>query len=145
MRFKMGNNPRTEAEKWIREKWLPKQFKGVNFIPSSILLLSGGSFKFDAVSEDRKIAVVVSTSKASTGADRKIYKDFYFLLLAQEVEHRVAVCTQKCLFAYFQKQQKCGRVHPKITLLRQIAAETRGRGGCCTSEIAGRHDPGPRK
>ena len=142
----MGNNPRTEAEKWIREKWLPKQFKGVNFIPSSIQLLSGGSFKFDAVSEDRKIAVVVSTSKASTGADRKIYKDFYFLLLAQEVEHRVAVCTQKCLFAYFQKQQKCGRVHPKITLLHaKLPPKLAGEVDVAHQKSRDEMHPGPRK
>ncbi len=55
-----------EAERWIVTHGLPERFGGQQFKPGKLKLSWGGSFAFDAVSEDQAIVVAVSTSAART-------------------------------------------------------------------------------
>ena len=116
------------AEEKIRERlsevgfFKEKNLK--NFRKQKLRLSSGGEFEFDAVDGGGKAAVCISTSKGLThrgsvqsGTLSKIYKDMYFLLMAENINHRVVVFSEKSAYDVFCKQQKKKRVHPKIALL----------------------------
>lgn len=68
-----------EAEEWMREWGLPKQFDGMKFCKLKLKLKWGGEFEFDAVSEDRTIACCISTSRTmNPGQERKILADAFY-------------------------------------------------------------------
>ncbi len=108
-----------EVEEWIRGNWLPIQF-GQLFRKKQLKLVSGGSFEFDAVSEDGKIALVISTSGARTSGGKqgsgkimKIRADLYFLLLVH-AKTRALIFTERDMYEQFKKEQDAGRTPGEI-------------------------------
>ena len=78
-----------EVAGWLREHWLSLKY-GQAFTARELRLSSGGTFEFDAVSQDGKMAIAISTSQSLTvgmklgyGKLQKIRADALFLLLAE--------------------------------------------------------------
>jgi hypothetical protein len=61
---------KTVIEPYIRD-WLAKQFPGHVFEERPIQLTSGGSYIFDAVSEDSSIVAAILSNRASTRTGRE--------------------------------------------------------------------------
>jgi hypothetical protein len=108
-----------EIANWIRKQWLPSNF-GQSFLKEPVLLSSGGTYTFDAISTVESIAVAVSTSSARTASGRnaigkmqKIRADMYFLLLAN-VRQRIVVLTETEMLAMCEKEVDRGRVPRSI-------------------------------
>ena len=122
-----------EVEDWVRRHWLPRKLGG-KFSRERLRLSSGGLFDFDGVSEDEKIAVVISTSASKTASGRrgvgkmmKIRSDLYFLLLSK-AERRVIVFTQPDMYEQLERERKAGRVPPEIEyLLAEIPDDLKER------------------
>jgi len=122
-----------EVEDWVRRRWLPLKF-GQKFSRERMRLSSGGLFDFDAVSEDERIVVVISTSASKTASGKrgvgkmmKIRSDLYFLLLSN-AEKRVIVFTQPDMNEQFERELKAGRVPRDIEyLLADIPDELKER------------------
>ena len=107
------------CERWVREEWLCREFR-TEFREEQVVLSSGGTFKFDAVSADKSIVAVVSTSssrtgtrKLATGKMHKIRSDILFLLLANPVTALV-VLTERDMFDYWVREQAKGRAPKHI-------------------------------
>ena len=113
------------AELWVTEKWLPQQF-GQSFSEISLPLSSGGVFKFDAVSEDRRIIANISTSaektnrgKHGTAKIQKIRSDVFFLLLAT-AECKVMVLSERDMYDWWLAESVRGRVPNEIRFLHAV-------------------------
>lgn len=111
-----------KCERWVREEWLCREF-GTEFREEQVVLSSGGTFKFDAVSTDKSIVAVVSTSNARTGTRKlatgkmhKIRSDLLFLLLANPVTPLV-VLTERDMFDYWLREQARGRAPKHIRFI----------------------------
>jgi len=113
------------AEKWIRDTWLPGEFKQP-FQKIQLRLTSGGHFEFDAVSADRRTIGTVSTGKAVTrggkqgaGKMNKIRSDILFLSL-RKARRRLVILTERDMHAKCVRQQELGRLPKwaKMTLVR---------------------------
>lgn len=111
-----------EVENWIRCYWLPDRLRH-DFSKQKLSLTPGGVFDFDAVSEDKTIAVSISTSayrtakgKPGSGKTRKIQSDMYFLILC-DVKHRIVVLTEKDMYEWCMKEKENGRVHESIEFM----------------------------
>lgn len=110
-----------EVEKYIRENWMPKTF-GQNFHSERLPLSSGGHFDFDAVSEDGRIAALISTSsekttsgKGGSGKVMKLHSDMLFLLLAN-VERRIIILTEIDMYNKCLREKSDGRVPLNIEI-----------------------------
>lgn len=122
-----------EVEGWLRENWLPAKY-GQRFSAKPLRLSSGGSFDFDAVSQDGSIAVTISTSAALTaggkrgsGKLQKIRADALFLLLAQ-AKRSVLVFTEPDMFRLCQKETQNGRLPASLELaLAELPPELQAR------------------
>lgn len=108
-----------EVEDWVRREWLPKKY-GQRFSRERVKLTSGGVFDFDAVSEDAKIVVAISTSEARTargkyavGKVQKIRSDLYFLMLTA-CERRIVALTDREMLREWEKELEGGRVPDSI-------------------------------
>ncbi|MDZ4348196.1 MAG: hypothetical protein U1A22_01495 [Xanthomonadaceae bacterium] len=51
--------------------FLPQRFKGIGFKEEKVPLVWGGKFAFDAVSDDKSIIGLVSTSAAKTSGGKQ--------------------------------------------------------------------------
>ena len=109
-----------EVEDWVREHWMLDHF-GQAFHRSRLPLSPGGVFDFDAVSEDRKTAACISTSGGTTATGKvgvgkflKIRSDMLFLLLAEGLEKRLIVLTEKDMHQVCLKEKSGGRVPREI-------------------------------
>jgi hypothetical protein len=120
-----------KVEDWIRREWLAEEL-GQNLYRERLTLEPGGEFDFDAVSSDRTIAAVISTSSSLTASGKyavgkmmKIRSDLYFLLLTQ-CSRRIAVFTERSMFERWLKEQENGRVPNSIEfMLAEIPDELR--------------------
>jgi hypothetical protein len=139
-----------EAEKWIRDVELQRLF-GQTFRQRSLGLRSKGEFKFDAVSDDRAIVAVISTSagltaggKQATAKLMKIRSDAYwFLLLEQEPAHKVLVFTEQSMIDLINEEKKKGRFPPefelvKVTLPPYLAAKVAASQKVASEEVSPR-------
>lgn len=113
------------AEEWIAGEWLPKRF-GQPFSETRLRLSSGGDFKFDAVSKDRRIIANISTSpektargKHGTAKVQKIRSDIYFLLLAT-AETKLIVLSEPDMHAWWHEEAAKGRVPAEIKFLHAV-------------------------
>lgn len=107
--------PQGIVEDWIVRNVLPSRYARL-FTKRVVPLTWGGSFEFDAVSDDGKIVVCVSTSCCRTAGGRpavgkyhKIRADTLYLLNARGTERRVLVFTDPGMFTHFRAEQKRGR------------------------------------
>ena len=113
------------AEQWIADEWLPKRF-AQPFSETQLRLSSGGSFKFDAVSEDGRIVANISTSaektvrgKHGTAKVQKIRSDIYFVLLAT-AETKLIVLSEPDMHTWWLKEAARGRVPAEIEFLHAV-------------------------
>jgi len=122
-----------EVERWLREHWLPEKY-GQPFVPRELRLSSGGTFEFDAVSQNGKIAVTISTSGAQTATGRygsgkvqKIRADALFLVLAQ-TEQQILLFTERDMFELCRGEHKRGRLPRELRIvLADLPAKLRSR------------------
>ncbi len=121
-----------EVEDWVRSNWLKTRL-GANFSRERLRLVSGGIFDFDAVSTNRDIVAVISTSGARTsggnlaiGKLHKIRSDVLFLTLV-EAKRKYVVLTEKDMYDQFQKEKESGRLPQDIEFLcAELPDELRG-------------------
>lgn len=111
------------AEQWIVTEYLLMQFNQ-QFEEKRIDLMWGGKFKFDAVSEDRKIIANISTSaaktakgKQATGKFHKIRSDTLYLLHANSATKRLLIFTEKDMQEHFMREKESGRFPPGVDLI----------------------------
>jgi hypothetical protein len=112
-----------EAEIWIRNQWLPKEF-GQQFLKKKLLLRSGGKFEFDGISQDGRVAVSISAScgvtsggKKATPKLHKMRSDALFLLLLENVERRVLVFSDHLMFGLCHAEIDCGRFPREVEIM----------------------------
>jgi hypothetical protein len=103
------------AEQHVVQRALPNLF-GQEFRKRRVSLEWGGSFECDAMSDDGRIAVCVSTSSARTaggkpaiGKYHKIRSDALYLLAAKGVGRRILVFTDLGMLKHFEAEQERGR------------------------------------
>ncbi|NMB80865.1 MAG: hypothetical protein GYA14_03515 [Ignavibacteria bacterium] len=117
-------NTRTqvEIEDWLRTNWLPEYY-GQKFRRERLKLNSGGVFDFDAVSEDDKIVVIISTSSAVTSSGKegvgklhKLHSDIMFLLMSDCVK-RVILLTENDMYNKCIKEKEAGRMPLQIEFM----------------------------
>jgi len=134
------------VEAFIRTNCLQNKF-GQPFRKGKMAMTTGGEFEFDAISENRDIAVVISTSayktargKNGSGKVGKIRADLYFLMLA-DVKRRIAVFTEEDMFRYWQMEQTDRKRVPaniefiKVTLPDDLRAKLNGAGQKASREV----------
>ncbi len=90
------------------------------FLSRAFAIRSGGVFDFDAVSADKSIVAVISTSGAKTSGGKyavgntpKIRSDILFLTMV-DAERRVVVLTERDMYEQCLKEAKGGRVPPEV-------------------------------
>jgi hypothetical protein len=101
---------------------MPMHFNA-KFSRERLPIRSGGVFDFDAVSEDHKIVVTISTSGAKTSSGKyavakilKLRSDMLFLTMV-DASQRVIVLTENDMFEQCKKEAEGGRVPPEITFV----------------------------
>jgi len=111
-----------EVQDWIRLNWLPDNLRQ-NFFSEELSLTSGGVFDCGAVSEDKTIAVSISTSryrtatgKVGTGKMNKIRSDIFFLLLCN-LKRKIVAFTEKDMHEQWLKEKRQGRVPESIEFM----------------------------
>jgi hypothetical protein len=111
-----------KVEKWVRDTWLQRRHQQ-RFAAESVRLTSGGTFAFDAVSDDRRVVACISTSSASTASGKqgagKIHKarsDMLFLLLAR-AKRRLALFTEPDMASFWRREQTKGRLPKQIEVV----------------------------
>ncbi|MBI5216909.1 MAG: hypothetical protein HY960_14240 [Ignavibacteriae bacterium] len=122
-----NTNAQVEAEKWIRENELPRIY-GQTFRQRNLCLKSKGEFKFDAVSDDGKIVVVISTSsaenkngKTGTGKLLKIRADAYwFMNLAEKPDKCVFVFSEDSMIELLNEERKKGRFPQEFEIIKVV-------------------------
>lgn len=113
-----------KAELWIVGHFLPQRFDGILFREQTVHLVWGGEFAFDAVSEDRSIIGLVSTSAARTSggkqATAKIQKlkcDTLYLTNVSVPCRKLLVFSERSMLEKFQKDVRLGRFPSDIELI----------------------------
>ena len=113
-----------KAEAWVIEHGLPKLFPEISFAGRKLKLTWGGSFAFDAVSNDGAIVAAISTSAARTATGKlatakfqKLKTDALYLLHLETDARCVMVFTEESMYEYFKKAVVAGRFPPTIELL----------------------------
>jgi len=133
-----------EVERWIRQNWLPREH-GQAFHCRELRLTPGGFFEFDAVSDDCKIAVTISTSgsqtasgKRGSGKLQKIRADPLFLMMA-EVIRRVLLFTEADMYELCKREKENGRLPATLefALVADLPAGLRER-LCGARKVASR-------
>ena len=116
-----------EAERWIRERGLPRKYPGHSFSEQRLRigkLNDGGPefFRFDAVSADKSIIASVKASsgltsggKLPTAKTKDAYTDILFLSMAKG-GRRLLVLTDPDFFRIFQRVSE-GRIPRGVELL----------------------------
>ncbi len=122
-----------EVAGWLREHWLSSKYRQA-FTARRLLLSSGGTFEFDAVSQDGKIAATISTSQSLTaggkqgsGKPQKIRADALFLLLA-EVEEQILLFSEQDMFKLVEGEFERGRLPTNLKImLANLPADLKNR------------------
>jgi hypothetical protein len=119
----MARNYRAEAEDHVRRVFLRAKF-GQRFSRERLRLSPGGTFDFDAVSDDEKIVCCISTSAGETsGGNRAVAKlskmkaDVLHLLLIPGEKKRVMAFTDSDMAVLLQEEKDNGRIPKDIEIL----------------------------
>ncbi len=109
-------------EQWVRDTWLRRKYRRP-FSAQSVRLTSGGTFAFDAVSDDGRVVACISTSSARTASGKqgagkihKIRSDMLFLLLAR-ARRRLALFTAPDMATFWRREQTKGRLPKQIEVV----------------------------
>jgi len=114
-----------DAEQWIRLNELPKIYNQ-EFKKCKIRLKENGEFEFDAVSEDKKIVVCISTSagitsggKIPTAKIQKIRSDvLWYYMLPKMPSKPVLVFSEQSMLDKISRHQKKGRFPKEFELIK---------------------------
>ena len=114
-----------EAEKWIREEYLPKKY-GQSFQQKSLDLQSRTQFTFDAVSDDCEIVAMISTSagftsngKVATEELQKVRSDaLRFLMLDARPQKRLMIFTDQSMIDIVKDEKKKDRFPKELEILK---------------------------
>lgn len=114
-----------EAEKWIREEYLPKKY-GQSFHQKNLDLQSRTQSKFDAVSDDGEIVAMICTSagfmssgKVATDELMKVRSDaLRFLMLEATPQKRLMIFTDQSMIDVVKDEKKKGRFPSELEILR---------------------------
>jgi hypothetical protein len=111
------------VESWIRENILKPKY-GCEFALRKLSLSWGGQFCFDAVSDDGRVVVNITSSPGKTSKGRsasgkmhKIKSDTLYLINAVGPVTRVQVFTEKSMAEHFEKEVRNGRYPKNVELL----------------------------
>ncbi|MCX6143340.1 MAG: hypothetical protein NTZ35_08980 [Ignavibacteriales bacterium] len=114
-----------EAEKWIREEYLPKKY-GQSFRQKNLDLQSRTQSKFDAVSDDCEIVAMISTSAGFTSSDKvataelmRVRSDaLRFLMLEATPQKRLMIFTDHSMIDLVKDEKKKGRFPSELEILK---------------------------
>ena len=114
-----------EAEKWIREEYLPKKY-GQSFRQKNLDLQSRAQFKFDAVSDDNEIVALISTSagftssgKVATAELMKVRSDaLRFLMLEATPQKRLMIFTDQSMIDVVKDERKKGSFPSELEIVK---------------------------
>lgn len=114
-----------EAEKWIRETYLPNKY-GQTFREKNLDLRSKGQFKFDAVSDDNETVVVISTSAGLTASGKlataKLMKirsgAFWFLMLERSPKNKFMIFTKQSMIDIVNDEKRKGRFPEDFEIIK---------------------------
>jgi len=121
----VNSNAHVEVEKWIREVELPKLFNQ-KFKQKSLMLKSGGEYKYNAVSDDDNIIAMISTRTGETPNGKveeanlqKIRSEVYWvLMIEQRFEKMLLVLTEPSMINLIKQEKKKDRFPKEIEILR---------------------------
>jgi hypothetical protein len=117
--------PEAEAEEWIRDVYLPKEF-GQSFRQKSLLLQSRGEAKFAAVSDDREVVAAICVSrgyasdgKVDTEALMKVRSDALKILwLDSTPAKRFMLFTDPDMISVVKEEKKKGHFPKEMEIVR---------------------------
>jgi hypothetical protein len=120
-----NTNPQAEAEQWIREVYLPKEY-GHPFRQKSLPLQSRGEAKFAAVSDDGEVVAAICTSpgylpngKVDTEALMKVRSDALKILwLESTPAKRFMLVTNPDMIRVIKEEKKKGRFPKEMQIVR---------------------------
>ncbi len=113
------------AELWITEEYLPKQYDTLKFKEETLELVWGGKFKFDVVSSDLSIIGLIFTSSPKTSTNKtasakimKIKADALYLTNIKSENHKkILIFTEVLMHDFFKNETDLGRFPKDIDLL----------------------------
>ena len=114
-----------EAEKWIREEYLPKKY-GQSFRRNNLGLQSRTQSNFDAVSDDGEIVAMICTSAGFTSSGKvateelmKVRSDaLRFLMLEATPQKRLMIFTDQSMIDLVKDEKKKGRFPSELEILK---------------------------
>ena len=114
-----------EAEKWIREEYLPKKY-GQSFRQKSLELQSRALARFDAVSEDGEIVAAISMSVGFTSGGRKNEEELNktrsdalrFLMLDYIPKERLMLFTEQSMIDLVKDEKKRDRFPAALKIVK---------------------------
>ena len=120
-----GTEAHTEAEKWIREAFLPKKY-GQTFRQKSLTVQSRGQIKFDAVSDDNEIVAVISTRAGFTPGDKVATEDLmkirsaalWVMMLESTPQKRLLVLTDQSMIDLVKDEKKRDRFPKEFEIVK---------------------------
>ena len=120
-----NTNMQLEAEKWIREVFLPKKY-GQSFRQKNLTIQSRGQFKFDAVSDDNEIVAVISTSAGFTPGGKVATDELmkvrsaalWVLMLESTPQKRLLVLTDQSMIGVVKDERKRDRFPKEFEIVR---------------------------
>jgi hypothetical protein len=111
-----------ECERWVRDVWLPSQL-GLSFTERNVRLVTGGQFRFDAVSTDGSVVASTSTSRAKMSSGKsgvvkmmKLRSDMLFLTLVV-ASKKLLIFTEECMYRACSAENERGRTPRDINFL----------------------------
>jgi hypothetical protein len=114
-----------EAQKWIREEYLPKKY-GQPFREKSLELQSRALARFDAVSEDGEIVAAISTCSGFSSNGRKNEDELNqtrsaalrFLMLDYIPKERLMIFTEQSMIDLVKDEKKRDRFPKALKLMK---------------------------
>jgi hypothetical protein len=114
-----------EAEKWIREEYLPKKY-GQSFWQKNLDLQSRTQSKFDAVSDDSEIVAMICTSAGFTSSGKvasdelmKVRSDaLRFVMLEATPQKRLMIFTDQSMIDLVKDERKKGRFPSELEIIK---------------------------
>jgi hypothetical protein len=118
-------NAQAEAEQWIRDVYLPKEY-GQSFRQKSLPLQSRGEAQFAAVSDDGEVVAAICTSlgytpngKVDTEALMKVRSDALKILwLESTPAKRFMLFTDSTMISVIKEEKKKGRFPKEMKIVR---------------------------
>jgi hypothetical protein len=113
-----------KPEEWVQSVALPKLYNQ-KFSQQSLLLKSGGQYKFDTVSEDTSIVAVISTDpgktpqgKTATDNLQKIRQTVWWTMMIDHLPKIILVLTEQSMIHLIKEEKKKDRFPKEIEIVR---------------------------